>query len=93
MRLPLGYLADGALDPLALRRDLADAFGTDHLDVVDLARASALLRYRAARDGIGVFEREPGAFAGFWMKAVRFWCDVARLVEAANAVVFGEQRG
>ena len=88
----VGYLADGPVDPLALRRDLADGLGTDRLDLVDLARASALLRYRAARDGVALFEREPGAFSRFWMTVVRFWCEVAPLVEAANAVTLGEGR-
>ena len=44
----LGYVAADRVDPAALHADAARALGTDDVDVVDLARASALLRFRAA---------------------------------------------
>lgn len=77
------YLADRGLDPLALRADLVERLGTDQLDLADLERAGGLLRFRAARDGRVLFEREPEAFARFWMDAVRFWCDAQPVVAAA----------
>jgi predicted nucleotidyltransferase len=78
------YDASPPVDLLALRADLADALQTDRVDVVPLDRASALLRYRVARDGVPLFERQPGAFARFWLCAVEFWCDVAPLVRAGR---------
>ena len=42
---------------------------------MDLARASGLLRYRAARDGVLVYEAQPGCFDRFRFAAARFWFD------------------
>jgi hypothetical protein len=52
---------------------LAEAVGSERLDLVDLARASGLRRYRAARDGLLVYEAQPGAFDHFRFGAARFW--------------------
>ena len=78
----LGYLAQGDLDPLDLLADLVGHLGTDRIDVADLGRAGAQLRYRAARDGRPVYERAPGAFARFWWEAVSFWCDAQPILRA-----------
>jgi predicted nucleotidyltransferase len=77
------YLAEPMLDPLQLRADLAAALGSDHLDLVDLRRAGALLRFRAARDGRAVFEREPDLFARFQYEAASFWCDAGPVIRRA----------
>lgn len=70
-----GFLSDSSVDPLALMAALAAAVGSERLDLVDLARASALLRYRAARDGVLVYEARPGIFDRFRFQAARFWYD------------------
>jgi predicted nucleotidyltransferase len=75
-----GYL--GEIDADGLMLDLVNALGTDRIDLVDLARASGLLRYRAARDGQPVLEGVPGAHARFWLEAVDFWCDAQPLLMA-----------
>lgn len=69
-----GFLSDGSPDPLAIMAELAGVVG-DRLDLADLARASGLLRYRAARDGVLVYEAEPGIFDRFRFEAARFWYD------------------
>jgi len=51
---------------------------------VDLRRASALLRYRAARDGIPLLERPPGEFQRFQLQAVQFWCDAETVIRRAH---------
>lgn len=84
----LAYSTRTPLDSLSLHADLVDALQTDDVDAVDLSRASALLRYRVARDGVLLFERAPGTFARFWLSAVDFWCDVAPMVRAAQADLF-----
>ncbi len=88
----LAYVAGAALDPLSLRLELTDALATDAVDLVALDRASALLRFRVARDGVPLFERAPGAFARFWMHAVQFWCEVSPLVRRGNAALLDELR-
>lgn len=76
-----GYVAGARVELDALIADLVRVLGCDRVDVADLDRASALLRYRGARDGIPLYERSPGAFARFWLDAVRFWCDAAPILQ------------
>jgi hypothetical protein len=58
-----------------------EILGTDRVDLVDLRRASGLLRYRAARDGQLLFEAKPGLDDAFRLEATRFWCEVAPLLQ------------
>jgi predicted nucleotidyltransferase len=78
----LAYLATPELDPAALLGDLVDLLGTDRIDLVDLDRASAQLRFRAAGEGTVLYEEAPGTFPRFWMDAVSFWCDAGPLLRA-----------
>lgn len=71
-------------DLAALATALVGVLGTERVDVVSLDTAGALLRFRAARDGVVVVEREPGAFLGFREEAVRFWCDAGPVIRAAQ---------
>ena len=70
-----GFLSDSSVDSLTVMAALAEAVGSERLDLVDLARASGLLRYRAARDGVLVYEARPGIFDRFRFDAARFWYD------------------
>jgi predicted nucleotidyltransferase len=75
-----GYLADDGMDLPALLGTLVAVVGTDRVDVVDLQRASGLLRYRAARDGQTVFEASPGLADRFRLEAADFWCDAVSVL-------------
>jgi predicted nucleotidyltransferase len=79
-----GVLTDGTTDLVGLSAALTSALGTDAVDLVDLRRASALLRYRAARDGVVLVERREGAFREFQLEAVHFWCDAGPVIRAAQ---------
>lgn len=81
------YLADPGLDELGLRATLAQALFTDAIDVVDLRRAGAVLRYAAARDAKLVLEREPAALERFRFDAIRFWLEVEPIVTQSQAAV------
>lgn len=85
-----GYIGSPAFDPDALLAALVLSIGSDTIDLVDLTRASGLLRYRAARDGRPLFERESGAFARFWFDAVSFWCDVYPILSKGYDQVLAE---
>ena len=85
-----GYLADASTDLEGLRTALVLATGTDRIDMADLDRAGALLRYRAARDGRLVYEREPGVDGRFRLAAADFWCDAGPLLRQAYANVLSE---
>jgi predicted nucleotidyltransferase len=77
-------ITDGAADLPALAAALTQLLGTDAVDLADLRRASALLRYRAARDAVVLVEARDGAFRAFQLEAVRFWCDAGPVIRAAQ---------
>jgi len=80
-----GYLG-ATVDTAGLVAGIVEALGTDRIDLVDLDRASGLLRFRAARDGVMVFagaERD----ARFRLEAIRFWCDAAPVLERGYQAV------
>jgi predicted nucleotidyltransferase len=85
-----GVLTDGTTDLAALAAALTSLLGTDAVDLVDLRRASALLRYRTARDGVVLIEQREGAFREFQLEAVHFWCDAGPVIRAAQADVLAE---
>ncbi len=80
----IGVLADDPPDLPALSATLTEILGTNDVDVVDLRRTSALLRYRAARDGIPLLERPSGEFQRFQLAAVQFWCDTETVIRRAH---------
>lgn len=82
-----GYESTGGFDPDALLATLADRLKADRIDLVDLTRAGALLRYRVARDGIIWFERRAGRFQQFWLDSVETWCDLGPVLEPYYASV------
>ena len=79
------YLADDTLDPAALTVALADELRTDAIDLGDLARASAVLRWHVARDGVALYECRTGAWHAFRVEAIDFWCDAGPTIRAAQA--------
>lgn len=83
----LGYLAGPEMDPSALLLGVVTALGTDRVDLVDLARAGAQVRFRAAADGRVLYAATQGAFERFWLEAVSFWCDAEPVIRAGYAGV------
>jgi predicted nucleotidyltransferase len=84
------YLADPPFDPDRLRADLVATLRTEQIDLVDLRRAGGLVRFRAARDGVVLFESSSDTFARFWFDAVSFWCDMGPLIRAGYDAVLAE---
>jgi predicted nucleotidyltransferase len=84
------FMATGPLEIEGLRAELSLALGTDRVDLVDLARAGGLLRFRAARDGVLLEEGASGSFARFWLDAVRFWCDARTVLEPGYEAVLAK---
>jgi predicted nucleotidyltransferase len=78
-----GYLATDDVDVSGLLARLVTATDSDRVDLVDLTRASGLLRHRAAQDGLVVFEVEPGSADRFRLDAARFWCEAAPVLARA----------
>lgn len=86
----LGYLAAGDFDLARLHADVSQALGTDDVDLADLARASAVLRFGAARHGRCIYEGAAGAHQEFVLEATIFWCDVETVVRRAQAAVLSQ---
>lgn len=90
LRLGFGYLGTSALDEAVLLGALVETISSDRVDLVDLARAGGLVRYRAARDGYLIFEARSGIDNRFRFEAARFWCDVAPVLERGYEDVLAE---
>jgi predicted nucleotidyltransferase len=86
------YEADTPFDSDGLLAGLAEHLHADRLDLVDLDRAGALLRYRVARDAVLVSARDAGRFQRFWLASVDTWCDLAPVLEPAYASVLDRLR-
>ncbi len=86
----VAYIADERFDPDAFLARVVGVLRSDRVDLVDLERAGALLRFQAARDGQLVHERTPGAFERFWISAVSFWCDVQPVLGPAYKAMLVE---
>jgi predicted nucleotidyltransferase len=81
------YLGAASLDANRLNAELSLALRTDRVDLADLARAGGLLRFRAARDGVPVYESREGTFRDFWFDAVQFWCDAGPVLDVSYDAV------
>lgn len=77
--------AEDARRLMALHTDLQHLLRTDRIDLVPLQCASALLAHRIARDGLPLYERAPGAFAGFCVRSVQRHEDARILAQAERA--------
>jgi len=85
-----GYLASGEIDYPALLAAIVTTVCADRVDLVDLSRASGLLRYRAARDGLLIFEARPRLSEAFRLDALDFWCDAGPLLQQGYRAVLAE---
>ena len=79
-------------DVAGLLAALVEVLENDRVDLVDLGRASGLLRYRAARDGVPVYEGKPDLYDQYRLQAARFWCDNAPVFERGYEEVLEELR-
>lgn len=76
-----GYVAHREFDSMPLYTDLLLILESNQVDLVDLNRASGLLRYRAVKDGLLLFEAQKGEYEKFWLQVLNFWCDVSPLLQ------------
>ena len=93
--IDLGFLYADDVDILALTRKVIRLLKTDNVDVVDLKRASPLLKFSAARNCRILFERTPGVFNEFLSLAFRRFVDTKKLRDAQHSVIrdFLRERG
>jgi predicted nucleotidyltransferase len=80
--LDIGVLADQLVDAVALTNDLTQSLGRQDVDLTDLRMANPVLLALVAREGLPLFEREPGEFARFASLAVRRFADTRKFRDA-----------
>lgn len=86
--LDIGVLAEGGRAAVeAVERRVLEEALHPRPDVVDLARATALLALMVARTSTVVYEAAPGVFASFASLALRRHEDARRFREADRAVI------
>jgi len=93
--IDLGFLFDKAIDILGLTNRVVRLLRTDRVDVIDLSRASPLLKYSVIRTGKALFEKTPGLFNIFQSLTFRIYVDVKKLRDAQEKAIhdFLEERG
>jgi len=80
--LDLALRADRPLDLVALTNRFIVALGEQGVDLVDLRRADPVLLALVARDGIPLYQAQPGAFASFTSLAARRFTDTRKSRDA-----------
>jgi predicted nucleotidyltransferase len=93
--IDLAFLFDKPVDILALTNKVIRLLHTDNIDVVDLKRASPLLKFSVTRNGRLLYEKSPGIFTEFYSLAFRMYVDTKKLRIAQTISVrkFLESRG
>ena len=93
--IDLAFLYDEPVGILDLTNQVIRLLHTDHVDVVDLYRASPLLRFWAAKQGKVLYERSPGLFNSFYSLAFRRYVDTKKLRKGRGESIksFLEEKG
>jgi len=82
-----GYIGDDQPDEDLLRDRLMQILGTDRIDLVDLSKASALLRFKVAAEGNPIFEDTTGLFQQLQIQSASFWCDIEPVLRRTYAQI------
>lgn len=77
------FIGGPGFDARGLLARLGEAAHTDAVDLANLDRASGLLRFNAASDGMALYEHEPGTFERFRLDAISAWLDMAAVLGPA----------
>jgi predicted nucleotidyltransferase len=93
--IDLGFLFDKPTDVLDLINKATCLLKTDRVDVVDLRRASSLLKYAIVKKGHLLFERSAGLFNAFYVNTLKRYLDARFLRESRQNVIdhFLKERG
>lgn len=93
--IDLAFLYDRPVDTIALTNRVIALLHTDRVDMVDLMRASPLLKFSVAKTGLVLYERASGMYAGFCSLAFRMYVDTKKLRDARSLSLrlFLQERG
>lgn len=85
--IDLAFLFDTPVDILKLTNRVIRLLHTDNIDVVDLRRASPLLKFSAVKNGKVLYEKKPGIFNEFYSLAFRVYVDTKKLRDAQETYI------
>ena len=85
--IDIAFLFENRVDILDLTNRVIRLLRTDNVDVVDLGRASPLLRFSAAKNYKVLYERTPGLFSEFYSLAFRRYVDTKKLRDAGRVMI------
>ena len=85
--IDLAFLFDNPVDILALTNRVIRLLHTDNIDVVDLKRASPLLKFSIVKNCKLLYEREQGVFNEFYSLAFRMYVDTKKLRDAQATAI------
>ena len=93
--IDLAFSYDGPLDIVDLTNKVIGLLHSDSIDVVDLRRASPLMRFSAVKTGKLLYERTAGLFHEYCSFAFRIYADTKKLRDARVKAIelFLEMRG
>jgi predicted nucleotidyltransferase len=80
--IDLAFLFDRPADILSLTNRVIRLLHADNIDVVDLRRASPLLKFSVVKNGRVLYEKLPGMFNEFYSLAFRMYVDTKKLRDA-----------
>lgn len=92
--IDLAFYFDKPVDIVDLTNEVVRLLRTDNVDVVDLSRASPLLKFAAVKTGRLLYEKTPGLFNAFCSLAFRMYADTKKLrdAQARTIKLFLEER-
>jgi len=85
--IDLAFLFDRPVDILTLTNRVIRLLHTDNIDVVDLRRASPLLKFSVVKNGRLLYERQLGMFNEFYSLAFRMYVDTKKLRDAQATAI------
>lgn len=93
--IDIAFLYDGPVDVIDLANRVTRLLHTNSVDVVDLGRASPLMKFAAVRNSKLLYEKRPGTFNEFASLAFRRYADTKKLrdARALSIRLFLDKRG
>lgn len=93
--IDLAFFFDKPIDILTLTNKVIRLLNTDNIDVIDLRRASPLLKFSIVKNGRLIYEKEQGIFNEFYSLAFRRYIDTKkmRIAQAKAIEHFLQARG
>lgn len=85
--IDVAFLFDEPVDILMLTNRVLTLLHDDEVDVVDLRRASPLLKLQVAKTGHLLYERSSGLFNAFYSLAFRMYADSQKLRVAQHRMI------